>query len=392
MSERFCFIGDPGPHKSGMLETLRSAGLHPTRVEPSAEGIEELLAEPPAAVAIGTDVGNRAALVVGLRERSALDGVPLLARVEEPDSALVEAAFLDGADDVLVDGAIAQFSALVSRISDRDSWDAVRAPAGLVLLADADRKERIRLGHVLRRNGFDLRFAATTSELENWLSEEEEPRAVVASAEIPGGSLAEVFTRIAGERRGRVPWVVVNAVEDVREAIRERSGDSLRVVFDSGRNAERITFLMNELLAPEPQRERRTPRLLYETLVTFVHEESTARFFGHSYNVNLGGVFIRTLTPPPSQSRIEVRFRPPCGRGDVVGVAQVVWRREFASSGGPASPPGVGVQFVEWSPADSAGYEGGYSALLEMHGVETRAPAASDLPTAYPPRPPYYTD
>ena len=125
---------------------------------------------------------------------------------------------------------------------------------------------------------------------------------------------------------------------------------------------------MNELLAPAPPEGRRTPRLLYESTVAYTHEGSNEKFFGYTYNINSGGLFIRTLTPPPRQSQISVTFRPPCGKGLVTGTAQVVWVSNYRSEGPSTSPAGMGVQLVGWSPADRAGFEGGYRALLEMHG------------------------
>jgi hypothetical protein len=62
---------------------------------------------------------------------------------------------------------------------------------------------------------------------------------------------------------------------------------------------------------------------------------------------------------------VEVRFQPPCGHGEVVALGQVVWRREFGKSNATASPPGMGVQFTEWAPADRAAYETGYGILLK---------------------------
>ncbi|MDD5306866.1 MAG: PilZ domain-containing protein, partial [Deltaproteobacteria bacterium] len=84
-----------------------------------------------------------------------------------------------------------------------------------------------------------------------------------------------------------------------------------------------------------------------------------------TYNVNLNGLFVRTIAPPPLQSIVECRFRPPCGDGEVALPAQVVWRKEFAAAGKVLSPAGIGLQFLDGAkPADHAGYEAGYQALL----------------------------
>ena len=70
-------------------------------------------------------------------------------------------------------------------------------------------------------------------------------------------------------------------------------------------------------------------------------------------------------------------FQPPFGRGEVVVDGQIVWRREFASTQGQASPSGVGVQFTGMAPADRAAFEVGYDLLLKEHeAVNHKCPAA----------------
>jgi uncharacterized protein (TIGR02266 family) len=389
MSQTFCFIGDPGPARIERLEMLRAAGLKPVRINPCQREIEGLESEPPCALVVGAEVVGRADLITEVRQRASLDGVPLIARVRNPLPEDVERAFADGCDDVLVDGAEAQFEALIASFGQTDAWTAVRAPSGLVLLANENRQERIRLGSVLRRGGFDIRFASDLQEMEHWLTDEQAPRAVVASANLPGGSLHRTLERIVTDHRILAPWVIVNADRDGKEAPSSSGGP--KVVHDTGHDPERLTFLMNELLAPAPPEGRRTPRLLYESTVEFTHDGSSDKFYGYTYNVNAGGLFIRTLTPSPRQSQVEVAFRPPCGKGLVTGLAQVVWVSKYRTDGPSTSPAGMGVQFVGWAPADRTGFEGGYRALLEMHGVQHTAAdkaAANDAKPTVPPSSP----
>lgn len=386
MDQTFCFIGDPGPHRIQRLEILRAAGLKPVRINPCFRELEGLETELPAALVVGAEVVDRSSLMAELRQRPLLDAVPIIARVREPDPEEVEKAFADGADDILVDGAEAQFEALIASFGRADRWSAVRAPSGLVLLANENREERIRLGSVLRHGGFDIRFAADLEEMERWLSEGQAPRAVVASASLPGGSLSDAVQRLTSKHQMPSPWVIVNAERSAHADPSDRP--AAKVVYDTGHDPERLTFLMNELLAPAPPEGRRTPRLLYESTVAFTHEGSDDNFYGYSYNINSGGLFIRTLTTPPRQSRVRVRFRPPCGSGQVTGEVQVVWISEFRGNGTATSPAGMGVQFVDWAPADRAGFEGGYQALLEMHGghrsVVTEAANRDARPTTPP--------
>jgi CheY-like chemotaxis protein len=386
MDQTFYFIGDPGPHRVQRLETLRAAGLKPVRINPCIRELEGLETELPCAVVVGAEVIDRSALMAELRQRPLLDAVPIIARVREPHGDEIEQAFADGADDIIVDGAEAQFEALIASFGRIDSWSAVRAPSGLVLLADEDRQERIRLGSVLRRGGFDIRFASDLGELEHWLNDGQAPRAVVASADLPGGSLPDYLERLVADHRLHSPCVIVNADRDARVGAGDQTAAA--VVYDTGHDPERLSFLMNELLAPAPPEGRRTPRLLYESIAEFIHEGSDETFFGYTYNVNAGGLFVRTLTPPPHQSRVEVRFRPPCGNGRVNAVAQVVWVSQFRGNGTATSPTGMGVQFVDWAPADRAGFEAGYQALLAMHGGQRPVNSATSICDTHPTTPP----
>jgi len=386
MSQTFCFIGDPGPRRIERLEILRTAGLKPVRINPCQRELEGLESDLPCALVVGAEVVGRADLIAEIRQRPSLDGLPLIARVREPDPEDVEQAFADGFDDVLIDGAEAQFEALIASFGRSDTWSAVRAPSGLVLLANENRQERIRLGSVLRRGGFDIRFAADLEEMEQWLVDEQAPRAVVASAKLPGGSLQRAVERIVTAHRIPSPWVIVNADRNGKHSPARAAEPE--IVYDTGHDPERLTFLMNELLAPAPPEGRRTPRLLYESMVEFTHEGSDQPFYGYTYNVNSGGLFVRTLTPPPRQSRVTVEFRPPCGAGVVSGTAQVVWISNYRSDGPSTSPAGMGVQLVGWAPADRAGFEGGYRALLEMHGATDGATETGAGRAARPTTPP----
>ncbi len=386
MVQSFCFVGDPGSRKLDMLHSIRDAGLDPVRVEASGEAIADLCEERPMAIAIGSDVEDRSGLMAAVRQHRALDPVPLLACLDMQTPREVERAFADGADDYLVVGECEQLTTLVEVLLNADIWNIVRAPAGMVVLAESRREERIRLGHVLRRNGFDIHYASNVTELEEAVTELE-PRAVVASLDLPGNSILATMHRAAAVPDSS-PWILLDpGLPDRRLSDADVLSSTAVLRIDD--DAERLTFLMNELLTPAPPMARRTPRLLYGTPVAYKATVNGKLFHGYSYNVNRGGVFVRSLTPLPRQTLIRMRFRPPFGRGEVAGRAQVMWVRGFAESNGAASPPGMGVQFVDWDVADRAGYEAGYGALLEQHerGLPSPPPERHDqMPiTCHPP-------
>jgi CheY-like chemotaxis protein len=378
MPKSLVFIGEPGSDAPAQLAALAAAGLTPRRLRPG-DGLAGLVADPPVAVVVDAADPALPGFMAALRERPELAPVPVVAGIADSNSGLLERAFAAGVDDYLPDGAAHQFEALLAAVTAADPWQAVRAPAGRVLLAHDDRLERIRYGAVLRRNGFDPHFASDPGELAGAVGLVR-PRALVAMVELVAGSDLD-FAAARTDEGEHLPLVLV-AARDRIDTIREELGGRPRArILDSAADAESLTFLLNELLSPAPPNVRRTPRLLYHAPIRFrPADHGGPPLHGYTFNVNLNGLFLRTLAPLPLQTRLELTFRPPGGRGSVVLLAQVMWRKEFGDTKGAATPPGMGVQFLGSAIADEAGYEAGYRKLAEESGeglLSVPAPPAS---------------
>jgi len=365
MERTFVFIGDPGPDAQLMLGVLTAAHIKARRLPPESE-VSEIESSNPVVIAFAPDVPNRDQRIVAFRERQAFQRVPILTRVRTRDDAEVQQVFREGADGFLLDGETAHFDALVAAAVKEDTWQTVRAAAGRVILAHPDRSARVRIARVLKRNGFDPHFAATARELEKAL-DEVAARAVVASTTLPGPPLVTSLVGKNGEPDAMRPvWLVLAPSNELDALTTSFASNSACRLADEGADPEASTFLLNDLLMPEPPKLRRSPRLLYGAMVAFGPEgENRTPFSGFTYNVNAGGLFIRTLTPLPLQSRLSVSFKPPYGRGTVCMVVQIVWRKEFGDEAGAATPPGMGVQIVDAWPADLKGFEAGYQILCE---------------------------
>lgn len=380
MSDCIIFIGDPGPDAKDMLAVIREAGLFAKRIESSDNAVSILDKDPPCAVLVDGAMKNVDLFLEELREVRSLAAIPVLLRVNSPDPALLADAFRWGVDDFLVDGCSAQFSAFVATVGNKDSWSAVRAPAGQVILAHADRYERAKVGRILRRNGFDTFFAGSTDELAVAV-QAKDARTVIVSCDIPGRPIGEMLSDFQKKGVDIPPFVLVAKADEI-ETLRGTIPESLSVkYFESGTDPEGVTFVLNELLAPPPAGARRSARVLWGTPVTFRHQGGEADMYGFSFNINMGGIYIRSLTSLPLQTKIDVSFRPPFGRGSVFAEAQVVWRKQPGDASGAASPPGMGVQFLDLWPADRAAYETGYQALLEQSSTSpsTAAPPPTQV-------------
>ncbi|MCP4676025.1 MAG: hypothetical protein GY854_11070 [Deltaproteobacteria bacterium] len=366
MTQEFVFAGNPGPNAAAMLKTLHDSGLSPRRLAVSKNLPGEIAQGSPGIIMFGSDVKELGQIVQQVREERTLASVPVLACVSSLDSDLLNEAFRSGMDDYLVTGVHEQFEALVAILQKEDTWRVVRAPAGQVILADSDRLERVRFGRILRRNGFDTFFAGSIDELRE-ATKLGNARVVIAANTLPGGSLMELIEEIGQRDSESLPWIVVATSEEIDSFPSNFQENANTAVFETGADAEGLTFVMNELLAPPPAGVRKSPRILYGTPATYLHHGGKVPFYGFTYNVNIGGLYIRTLTPLPLQTHIEVTFTPPFGRGQVVANAQVVWCKQLGNAAGAASPPGMGIQFLHMEPADKAGFEAGYMILLEKN-------------------------
>jgi Tfp pilus assembly protein PilZ len=360
MSNTFVFIGEPGPDAKEKLKIIvkLNAAVKRLPADASVDDVEKLA---PHSIILGQNVKKMDQLVIGLRERKSVRDVPVIASVESINSRKkVEDAFKSGVDDIIVDGKINQFYAMASLITKHDTWDVMRAPAGAIGLGHADRIARMKLGQMLRRNGFDLHFAADRDELD-LMVKNKKPRAVITTLQMGRSFL----NGGGGKSVLKVPCIILASADEIASLNISVAPDSQIRFLDEQSDFESLTFLLNDLLAPAQKSERRTPRILYGTTVAFRPENTgdDAVFYGFTYNVNIGGLFIRTITAPPMQSRLLVEFTPPFGKGRVAMVAQVVWLKPIGHASGAATPAGIGVQFVQSWLADKAGFEAGYNAI-----------------------------
>jgi len=132
-----------------------------------------------------------------------------------------------------------------------------------------------------------------------------------------------------------------------------------------------VVFSANKLLIGAGRALRRSERLPYETPVRVWISAGMVEIWGYTYNINLGGLYVRTLTPPALGTEIDLELVPPHGRGRVMVEGKVVWRQEY--SPGKGYPAGFGAQYTEerLPVADGAALEHGYLRLVEEQGSES---------------------
>ena len=307
-------------------------------------------------------------LCLGVRGSPVLADLPLVAVVDDPWSPTVGEAFTSGADDYV---AIADLEHVRGKLASlRGSGIALGGSlTGAVILADPDRQRRVQLARHLGRMGLNVRFALDADGIPN----DPEVRLVVAHYELPPHGILPALRRLETARASdsAIPWVVVGPTEALT-ALKNDVGDAPGLkFFDEASDPAQIVFLANQLLVGQAKAMRRSPRLLYQVPAAMSAAGGPAASpaaWGYTYNINRGGLFIRTITPPAAGSMLEIEFTPPHGRGRVRVEGKVVWRQEFP--GTRSSPAGCGIQYGELPLADGAALEVGYGKLLEESGEQ----------------------
>ncbi len=380
MTGSIYYIGDPGPGRNESLQIIRQFGIEPFRLGHSEQMPCLGDDRKPLAIVVCPDVEDRCSYITALRERRDLSGVPVLARVERGTDAEVEAAIHDGADDVLPDGTEWHFTAFLAHLGKVEDWSVLRAPQGIALVGEMDRATRVRVATTLRKGGYDVVFGAEPMELVMNIPVSA-PRIVVCSASLARGAIELVRNGELVLHGAGVPWVVYGNDVDADISIVPVPGLIFKVgVVRDIVNTEQLIFAVNEVVAPDKPEVRLTPRLLYGTAVQFGAESTEPRLRGFTYNVNNGGAFVRTLVPLPRGARVLMRFRVPFSATSVEAIGQVVWVREFSNSSGPMSPPGMGLQFVEWQEGHREIYEEAYGRLRACQEKER---ATVQAPSVY---------
>jgi uncharacterized protein (TIGR02266 family) len=97
--------------------------------------------------------------------------------------------------------------------------------------------------------------------------------------------------------------------------------------------------------------QRQSPRVDYEVSVDL---ESENQFFtGFVRNISNGGLFLTAPKPLPIGTKLVVRFTIPTLKDPVTATAEVRWARAGRMDA-PDTPAGMGVQFLNLSPAVAA--------------------------------------
>jgi hypothetical protein len=354
-------IGGLDPRARGVQKLADELYLEVLTLSGDAD-VKALEAAPPIAVLVGagSPIGEEVCRAVRLSSR--LADLPVIAVVGKPWSGEVGRAFSFGVDDyVPVSGP--ELLEQKVRVVEGGVYFNPGELKYTVVLAHPSRERRVHLARFLRRMGLDVSFAAASAEL----AHDDRVRLVVAACELAPDGAAAGLRGYRAAHGGATPWIVAGEGEALEAARRELAEEKDVGFLDLSADAAQIVTLANKHLIKGNPSMRRSARLPYEAPIRYGRDEAAPQAWGYLFNVNLGGVYIRTLTPPPLGVELDLEFVPPKGRGRVLVRGSVVWSNEY--SGRRGHPPGFGIKYEDHLPlADGAALYAGYQKLFEEHG------------------------
>lgn len=293
-----------------------------------------------------------------LRAQSHLAQVPLLALSSELDDLSFASAFSWGGDDAVT---LRHPRALIERLRALTKDELVPASAhrGRALVCEAEHTRRVALASVLRNAGYQVTFAVEGRDAAKFARSTDFALVVINSEleDHPRGLLEE-----ARESGSDALWILTAAPRRLAELREQLVGTSRATVCDGFAPPENVLFLANELGRNQGIDNRASARLLYGTRVDFRAAGLEQDDQGYTYNVSLGGLYVRTLNPP-KEDVVWLELTPPRSDRRVRLEGQVAWRRAWGPNVSATVPPGFGVQITDGTSRDIDAWKDGYRAF-----------------------------
>ncbi|HHH31637.1 MAG TPA: hypothetical protein ENK57_25270 [Polyangiaceae bacterium] len=331
-------------------------------VEPSVDALVDWMQED-RPIAVVTTLSDRSLEdAVALRARAPSLTVPVIGITPEVGDLAFEEAYASGLDDVCAMHSRRLGSRLRRLV---DTGPVSTEPSErIVVLAYEDANSRLMVGRAFRNAGFAVEFASDHDEA---LERATRPGVyvAVASSTIHGMGASSLSAK-AWARESRVPWIVAAPPKEIgrHEGAINLPQEAKVAVHDAFATPETLLFVVNDLVNRPAVEARESERLLYGTTVRFRDAGRDNEDVGYLFNISAGGVYVRTLAPPPRLSELWLEFVPPRSDRLVHLEGKAVWVRQHGSSANATVPSGFGLQITGASKADMERYGRSYRTFL----------------------------
>ncbi|MCA9639932.1 MAG: hypothetical protein H6718_32045 [Polyangiaceae bacterium] len=312
----------------------------------------------PHSVLVDATLPGCEAFCCDMRAQSQLAQVPLLALAPDLDDLTFASAFSWGGDDAV---SLRHPRALIERLRKLPKEEQLvpSARRGRALVCEAEHSRRVALASVLRNAGYQVTFAVANEDTTRF-ARSTDFALVVLNVELephPRALLEE-----ARENGSEALWILTTAPKHLAELREQLVGSQQATVCDGYAPPENVLFLANELGRTQGVDHRASARLLYGTRVDFRPAGLDQDDQGYTYNVSVGGLYVRTLNPPAEQV-VWLELTPPRSDRRVRLEAHVAWRREWGPNSTATVPPGFGAQITDGTSRDIEAWKEGYRAF-----------------------------
>ena len=90
---------------------------------------------------------------------------------------------------------------------------------------------------------------------------------------------------------------------------------------------------------------RAAPRVLVDLEVDYASEDNY--LFAYIVDISETGIFVRTTTPEPPGTHLNLRFRPDDASAQIEIEGTVIWVNPYRPGAADNLHPGMGIRFVE---------------------------------------------
>jgi CheY-like chemotaxis protein/Tfp pilus assembly protein PilZ len=326
----------------------------------------DMLAAPdsaPTAVVLPMNTPGASETCTQLRRQTRFAAVPVLGVTpQRKDLAFID-LFALGGNDLVGLRASEALARRLRPLAGRTSTPVTAGGSGtrIALVASPDTRWRSVVGRGLHAGGYSVRFVTGVEELVKESLAEQVVVVVVADDLSPEGAVAVAAS--ARAQGSKAAWIVVSPPKRMAAMHAAAAAMPRTVVVDGYAPPENVLFRANELVSRPGADQRAAPRLLYGTAVSFRGAGRDEDDIGFSYNVSVGGVYVRTLAPLDPGTEVWLDMWAPRSQRRVRLAGTVAWRRIFGISEKATVPPGFGVKIVDGLAGDLERWRDGCEAF-----------------------------